>query len=98
MKRLIFITLLLLSQGFIISQTELTLEECYEKARMNYPLIKQKEYIEKTKDYSVSNIWNGYFPQIALLAQATYQSDVQRLRCHCLELKFKDSQRSIRLC
>ena len=76
MKRLLFITLLLISQEFIIPQTQLTLEECYEKARMNYPLIKQKDYIEKTKDYSVSNIWNGYFPQITLLAQASYQSDV----------------------
>ena len=76
MKRLLFITLLLISQDFIIPQTQLTLEDCYEKARINYPLIKQKDYIEKTKDYSVSNIWSGYFPQITLLAQATYQSDV----------------------
>ncbi len=76
MKRLIFITLLLISQDFIIPQTQLTLEDCYEKARINYPLIKQKDYISKTKDYSVSNIWNGYFPQITLLAQASYQSDV----------------------
>jgi outer membrane protein TolC len=76
MKRLLFITLLLINQDFIISQTQLTLEDCYEKARINYPLIKQKDYIAKTKDYSVSNIWNGYFPQITLLAQATYQSDV----------------------
>ena len=76
MKRLLFITLLIISQDFIIPQTQLTLEDCYEKARINYPLIKQKDYIEKTKDYSVSNIWNGYFPQITLLAQATYQSDV----------------------
>ncbi|MBS4033050.1 MAG: TolC family protein [Ignavibacterium sp.] len=76
MKRLLFISLLLISQDFIIPQTQLTLEECYEKARIYYPLIKQKDYIAKTKEYSVSNIWNGYFPQITLLAQASYQSDV----------------------
>jgi len=76
MKRLIFITLLLLGSEFITPQTQLTLEDCYEKARINYPLIKQKDYIAKTKDYSVSNVWNGYFPQITLLGQATYQSDV----------------------
>ena len=76
MKRLLFITLLLLGSEFIVPQTQLSLDECYEKARINYPLIKQKDYIAKTKDYSVSNIWNGYFPQITLLAQATYQSDV----------------------
>ena len=76
MKRLLFITLLLLGSEFITPQTQLTLEDCYEKARINYPLIKQKDYIAKTKDYSVSNVWNGYFPQITLLGQATYQSDV----------------------
>ena len=76
MKRLLFITLLLLGSELVTPQTQLTLEDCYEKARINYPLIKQKDYIAKTKNYSVSNIWNGYFPQITLLAQATYQSDV----------------------
>jgi len=76
MKKLLFITLLLLGSEFVTPQTQLTLDDCYEKARINYPLIKQKDYIAKTKDYSVSNVWNGYFPQITLLGQATYQSDV----------------------
>jgi len=30
----------------------------------------------KSKDYTVSNVWNGYFPQITISGQATYQSDV----------------------
>jgi outer membrane protein TolC len=76
MKKLLFISLLLIASEFITPQTQLTLEDCYEKARINYPLIKQKDYINRTKDYSVSNVWNGYFPQITLLGQATYQSDV----------------------
>lgn len=76
MKKLLFISLLLIGPEFISPQTQLTLEDCYEKARINYPLIKQKDYINRTKDYSVSNVWNGYFPQITLLGQATYQSDV----------------------
>ncbi len=76
MKKLLFISLLLICPEFISPQTQLTLEDCYEKARINYPLIKQKDYINRTKDYSVSNVWNGYFPQITLLGQATYQSDV----------------------
>jgi outer membrane protein TolC len=79
MKRLLLITLILLSSEFIKPQAQLTLEDCYEKARINYPLIKQKDYIEKTKDYSVSNVWNGYFPQITVLGQATYQSDVTQV-------------------
>ena len=61
------------------AQTKLTLEECYSKARENYPLIKQKEYIVKSKDFSVDNVWKGYFPQITISGQATYQSDVTSL-------------------
>jgi outer membrane protein TolC len=79
MKRLLFITLLLLSSELITPQSQLTLDDCYEKARINYPLIKQKDYIAKTKDYNVSNVWNGYFPQITISGQATYQSDVTQL-------------------
>ena len=79
MKRLIFITLLLLGSELVTPQTQLTLEDCYEKARINYPLIKQKDYIAKAKDYSVSNVWNGYFPQITISGQATYQSDVTQV-------------------
>lgn len=76
MKKLLFISLLLIGPEFISPQTQLALEDCYDKARINYPLIKQKDYINRTKEYSVSNVWNGYFPQITLLGQATYQSDV----------------------
>ncbi len=79
MKRLLFITLLLLSSELITPQSQLTLDDCYVKARINYPLIKQKDYIAKTKDYNVSNVWNGYFPQITISGQATYQSDVTQL-------------------
>lgn len=79
MKRLLIITLLLLGSELVTPQTQLTLEDCNEKARINYPLIKQKDYISKTKDYSVSNVWNGYFPQIIISGQATYQSDVTSL-------------------
>ncbi len=79
MKRLLLIILLFLWSELIISQPQLNLEECYEKARINYPLIKQKDYITKTKDYSVSNVWKGYLPQITISGQATYQSDVTSL-------------------
>lgn len=79
MKRLLFISLLLIGSASITPQMQLTLEDCYEKARINYPLIKQKDYINKTKDYSVSNVWTGYLPQITVSGQATYQSNVTSL-------------------
>lgn len=79
MKRLLLLILLFLWPEFVVSQPQLNLEECYEKARINYPLIKQKDYITKTRDYSISNIWKGFLPQITFSGQATYQSDVTSL-------------------
>lgn len=79
MKKLFLLTLLLLSLDLAKAQNQITLDECYSKARENYPLIKQKEYIAQSKDYSVSNVWKGYFPQITINGQATYQSDVTSL-------------------
>ena len=79
MKKLLSLTLLLLSFNFVKAQNQISLEECYEKARENYPLIKQKEYIEQSKDYNVNNVWKGYFPQVTILGQATYQSDVTQV-------------------
>jgi outer membrane protein TolC len=76
MKKLLFITLLLLSFDLAKAQSQITLDECYTKARENYPLIKQKDYLAQSKDYNVSNVWKGYFPQITINGQATYQSDV----------------------
>ncbi len=57
----------------------LTLEQCYEQARQNYPLIVQKELISKSKEFTISNAHSGYLPQAAIYAQATYQSDVTRV-------------------
>lgn len=58
---------------------QLSIEECYEKAESNYPLIKQYGLIEKVKDYNLSNAGKGYLPQIQLSAKATYQSEVTKI-------------------
>jgi outer membrane protein TolC len=76
MRNKLLVSLIFLYAALTTAQTKLTLDECYSKARENYPLIKQKAYIEQSKDYSVSNVWKGYFPQATISGQATYQSDV----------------------
>ena len=43
-------------------------------AKENYPLIRQYELIDKTVEYSLSNVKKAYLPQFNLSAQATYQS------------------------
>ena len=53
-----------------------TLEECQLAAEKNYPMIKQYNLISQTTQLTVRNIQKGWLPQIAIAAQATYQSDV----------------------
>jgi outer membrane efflux protein len=53
-----------------------TLEECQLAAEKNYPIIKQYDLISQTTQLTVQNIMKGWLPQIAVTAQATYQSDV----------------------
>lgn len=55
---------------------QLTLNDCYKLAEQNYPLIKQRELIAKTADYTIENIQKGYLPQLNINGQATYQSAV----------------------
>lgn len=54
----------------------LTLNEALERARTQYPLTSQADLIARSATYSVDNAYRGYYPQIAITAQATYQSDV----------------------
>jgi len=62
-----------------ILHAQLTIEECQEKARINYPLIKQYDLIEKSKEYNLSNAGKGYLPQFSLSAKASYQTQVTEI-------------------
>src|SRR5699024_6916530 len=57
----------------------LTLDNCLEMAKQNYPLIKQYTLIEKTKEYSIANAQKGYSPQFNIAGHATYQSAVTEI-------------------
>lgn len=78
---LIFVLLLSVTPAVMNAQTNtaLTLEECYRLARKNYPLIKEKELIASTRQYSVDNAAKGYLPQFGVNGQVTYQSDVTEI-------------------
>ncbi|MTK53078.1 TolC family protein [Paludibacter sp.] len=58
---------------------QLTIENCQQKARENYPQIKQYDLIRQTEEYSLSNANKGYLPQFSLSGKATYQSEVTQL-------------------
>lgn len=74
--------LLIALAAFVVSHAQssaLTLDECYTLAKQNYPMIKQRELIKKTKDYSIENAGKGYLPQWVSSGQLTYQSDVTQI-------------------
>lgn len=54
----------------------LSIQKAYELGRDNYPLIKQRNLIIKSQEYSVSNAGKGYLPVFSVQGQASYQSDV----------------------
>ena len=62
--------------GFLNAQETLTLEQCYQWSRENYPLIKKQEFIKKSEQYTTENALKGWLPQVNITAQATYQNDV----------------------
>ena len=76
MKILKYFFLLLCFSG---NAQTLTLDECYDLAKQNYPLIKRHNLIAKTKEYSLQNAAKGWLPQIQIAGQATYQNDVTQL-------------------
>ena len=62
--------------GLINAQEIITLEQCYQWSRENYPLIKKQELIKKAEQYTTENALKGWLPQVNITAQATYQNDV----------------------
>lgn len=79
MKKPILTSLwVILSLNFAIGET-LTLENCRERAKANFPLIQQYGLIEQTTRFNIGNANNGYLPQVAFSGKATYQSDVTSL-------------------
>ncbi len=74
MEKLKYIFLLFI--GLINAQETITIEQCYQWSRENYPLIKKQELIKKTEHYTTENALKGWLPQVNITAQATYQNDV----------------------
>lgn len=79
MKKFIILMLIFSALQTLSAQNRMTIEECQEKARTNYPLINQYDLISKSTEYTLSNISKSYLPQFSLNGQATYQSEVTKL-------------------
>lgn len=74
-KNLFVIGCCLLVMSYVNAQS-LTIEECYQMAKANYPNIKKMDLIAKTGEYDVENANKKFLPQLSFSGQATYQSEV----------------------
>lgn len=74
---MVWLLLLLLFTPQIAAQV--TLEQCYDSARVNYPVIRQLDLLERTRQFSIENIKRAFLPQLTLSAKASWQSDVTKL-------------------
>ena len=83
MKRIfsqtVFVFFVMIFSISLQAQQMITLGQCYEKARANYPLIKQQNLLDISAEYTLDNISKGYLPQISVNGQYTTQSDVTSL-------------------
>jgi outer membrane protein TolC len=89
MKR-IFLTGIAVIVSLWANAQGLSLDTCYALAQKQYPLIKQRDLIEKSRGYNVSNAGRGYLPQVSFNGQGTYQSAVTSLSLGALPKPFND--------
>jgi outer membrane protein TolC len=76
MKKIFALVLLLpFIAAFGQSEKAVNIDSCYAWARLNYPLLKQYDVIEQTKNFTVQNAFRNYIPQLNVSGQATYQSE-----------------------
>lgn len=56
-----------------------TIDECLAMAEENYPLVRRYDLVEKTTQFTLANIAQGWLPQVNAYAQTTLQSSVVHL-------------------
>ncbi|SHI88708.1 Outer membrane protein TolC [Tangfeifania diversioriginum] len=77
MKKLLILLFLPVQLAF--AQQPVTLEECYQLTRENYPNLKKAELFQEISMLNKENISTNHLPQVSLNGQATYQSDVTKV-------------------
>ena len=71
---LLTINVFLFISAISYSQTAniITIDSCYAMASRNYPLIKQYDLIERSKEYTISNANKAYLPQVSITGIGAY--------------------------
>ena len=74
MKRILIIAMVSVWAWTLQAQS-VTLDDCRQWAKANYPTVRQYELVQKSEQYSLSNAARAWIPQVRLSAQATWQTD-----------------------
>lgn len=75
----IILYILLFSLPLSIHSQSITLNECQDLARTNFPIAKQQGMIDQITKATIEALMAQYFPQFRLSGQASYQSDVTKI-------------------
>ncbi|MFN8154875.1 MAG: TolC family protein [Bacteroidia bacterium] len=78
-KSLRLSALLLFMSAALCAQDNTTLEQVLNAANTHYPLTKQRDLVEQSKDFSLAALNRAFLPQLSINGQATYQSEVTEL-------------------
>ena len=68
--------LLLLFATLQPASAQVTLEQCMDLARKNYPQIRQLNLIEAAAEYDIAAAMKSWLPRLTVSGKASYQSDV----------------------
>lgn len=91
-RLLIYVTI---SLPILVSgQQTLTLEQCYQLLKTNYPLAQVGGLLERQNEIDLDVINIGKLPQVDIAAQATYQSDVIQVPIPTIEPLNNDQYRA----
>ncbi len=86
MKRWVF--LILWTGVASAAAAQVTLSDCVEKARNNYPQIQELGLIREAEKYDLSTASQSWLPQLTISGKAQYQSKVVEMPFEIPEFKF----------
>jgi len=73
---IVFVILSFGNSSYGQTETNINLDNCLKFAKENYPLAKQKGYLQAISENNIKAINATWFPQFNLVSKATYQSEV----------------------
>jgi outer membrane protein TolC len=76
------------------AQAPLTLDEAFALATDNYPAARQRELTRQTEALTKENLRSSFLPQVSILGQGSYQSDVTRVAIPIQGIKVPEQEKA----